>query len=111
MRLACPLFAVLLGISGAATAASPVRDAGTAIALASKSCPPDSVANKSDWAAALAAISAPKPVDDKRRWNAALVGNSWHVWFGASKKEPECSFQGAYISADGTGIDCVLTAC
>jgi hypothetical protein len=108
---ACAFFAVLLALSGAAAVASPVRDAGAAIALASKSCPQESVAKKSGWEAALAAISPPEPVNDKRHWNAALDGTSWHVWFGESKKEPDCAFRGAYISADGTSIQCVLTAC
>jgi hypothetical protein len=111
MRLICAFFAVL-AVSGAAAApAAHVRDASTAITLAQKYCPQKSVVDKGGWDALLAQNSSPKAVDDTGHWSAKLVGNSWHVWFGNSQKEPECDFRGAYVPADGTNIDCVLTAC
>jgi hypothetical protein len=94
-----------------AAPANPVRDAADAIVLARKNCAQKPVADKGGWAAVLAPNSAPKPVEDTGRWNAMLVGNSWHVWFGDNQKESGCDFRGAYVSADGTSVDCVLTVC
>jgi len=111
MRLACAFFAVLAVSSAAAAPANAVRDASAAIALARKNCPQKSGVDKGSWAALLAQNSAPKPVEDTGRWSARLVGDSWHVWFGDNQKEAECEFRGAYISADGRDVDCVLTAC
>jgi len=110
MRPICAFFAVWFAGSGAATA-SPVTDAGAAIVLARKSCPQKSAADKSGWDAVLAAAAPRKPIEDAGHWNAVLVGDSWHVWLGDSKKEPFCHFRGAYISADGKNIQCLLTAC
>jgi hypothetical protein len=114
MRLeyACAFFVSLLAVSGMeAACAEPVGDANTAIALAQKKCPPKLVAAKSGWDALLAQISSPKQVAENGHWNAVRVQDSWHVWFGESQKETGCDFKGAYISRDGTRVDCVLTEC
>ena len=45
------------------------------------------------------------------QWQAVLVKDSWHVWFGTSPAEPMCGFFGAYVEADGSFTGCVVSAC
>lgn len=111
MRRICAFFALLAVLGAASARANPVRDASAAISLGRKMCPHNSGVDKGRWDTLLAQSSSPKPVEETGHWNARLFGNSWHVWFGNNDKEAECDFRGAYVSADGSGVICISTAC
>ncbi len=90
---ACALGIVLVAASSvAADDNAPVKDANVAIEKARHVC-------------------ALKQPPTEGQWQAVLVKDSWHVWFGVNQVEPVCSFDGAYVRTDGSYTGCVISVC